>query len=151
MTQDPRRERLEAVQPLSPRRVGGPRRDLFDDRQRERAEMPQIVPVAFEAGEARALRIVFRFALDLDQVFAVQTIEPPAPAIRIAADHGGLDDERFPLPRGAQGTVDYGGNVRRSNVRRAHVRRAHVRRAYVRRAFVWLADVLQDLIVRNGE
>ncbi len=108
MTQDPRCELLESCQPVTPRRPGRPRRDLVDDRQHEGFQVLQVRAVAFEPLHSRAAGILFRLALDLHPVLALEPVETTVPALRITADHGGFDDQGFPLPRCAKRTVDHG-------------------------------------------
>ena len=74
----------------------------LDDRQREGPKMQKIPAIAFESLDSRAFRIFPRLRLDLDAVLLIQAVQPAMPALGIAANHGGLDDQRLPFPRRAQ-------------------------------------------------
>ena len=101
--QHARRERGEALEPFAPRRGARPRPPA---RRRAAGRRPsgardcrcraRAAPTRAESGI-----LTLRFA-QLPVELAAQAAQPAPPAFRIAADHGRVDDQLFPLPRRPQ-------------------------------------------------
>ena len=84
----------------------GQRGERVDDRQREAAQVRQVresrssCPARGDSGSSRCS------SRSCSSVLPAQAPQPPPPALRIAADHRGLDDQLFPLPGRAQRAGD---------------------------------------------
>ena len=105
--EDTGREIRESIEPFAPRGVGGPVTKRVDDRQRERAQMPQVSKIPRDGAAAGRLRF---FPIDFCQAHTIlggEPVEPPPPtpfplgAID-SADDCRFDNQLFPFPRRAQ-------------------------------------------------
>ena len=103
--QDARHEAAETIEPLSPRGRRRPGRERVDDRQREAAEVLEVVQIAGVPERNRRLGIVARLFADPEPQLLREAIEPAMPPVG-AADHRRLDDQTLPLPRRTQGAFD---------------------------------------------
>jgi hypothetical protein len=79
--------------------------------------MPEIAKVALEARRFRGVGVVLSLRIALQPHLVRQPGQPPVPAFRIAADHGGLDDQRLPLPRRPERALDDGIIFGRGGIR----------------------------------
>ena len=100
------REILEAVEPFAPGRRRRPLGQPIDQRKCERAQVREVSQIPREPlGDGR-LGILTRFFRDPQPELPRQAVEAPVPAAGVAADHRRFDDQRLPLPRGAQRPLD---------------------------------------------
>ena len=101
------RERGESLQPLAPQRTIGPIGKAVDHRQRELAQMGQVLEIALKSHHTRRFRLFLaqlREPVSEIRREAVETTTPACLAVsaRPSPDDRRLDDELFPLPRRSQ-------------------------------------------------
>ena len=102
-----RGELAELLEPATPGRPLGERREPLDQGKREVAEVPEVAELPVEqrgVGLLVAECLPAKAELLLE---AGQTARPPL----LLADHGGVDEEPFPAPRGAERSLDDGGGI----------------------------------------
>src|SRR5262249_42745938 len=99
------------IEPVPPRRRCRPCRQQIDDRQRERAQVAQVPEVALDARRPWRIGIVLELGVALEPHLVGESAQAPVPSARVTADDGRLDDQRFPLPRRTQRSLDDGGVV----------------------------------------
>ena len=99
MPERARRQALETIQPLAPRRRLRQRRERVDERQGEAAQLVERREIAGDGGSLRRSRIVRHGFVAADGQLVGEPVEPPAPAIG-AADDRRLDEQPLPFPRG---------------------------------------------------
>ena len=68
-SKDPRREALEALQPVAPRRFVWPLGHRVDEREHERAQVLEILQLTLEMRDARRIRVVFPQLGDSQAIF----------------------------------------------------------------------------------
>ena len=100
LADDARDERLEPVEPLAPRAVCGPRGELVDERQRERAQVLEVRQVALDRRACAATADPRGVLPSAEAVLGGEAVEP-MPAIA-SGDDGGFVQPLFPFVRRAQ-------------------------------------------------
>ena len=148
LPQHPRRQIAEHPQPLAPPpsrvREPWPRAHFADERERERAEVIELLEVALDGRDARRFRFVRRQLVEPPLVLLAQAAEPPFPPI-LMADHRRFDEQLLPPPGRAQRARHHAAALAFGRRRPSLVLRLRIDRAIGRRQ-----HRTRDLVGRRG-